>query len=55
VSGPGDPALPLLRPVALGWRLASMRPGDVIVEPPLLVPGEVGGEALGLAAAAAAC
>jgi hypothetical protein len=32
-----------------------MRPGEVIVEPPLLVPGEVRGEALGLAATPAAC
>src|SRR5689334_6486674 len=64
---PGEPALPLIRPVAFGWRLTSALPGAVIVEPPTDVPGELLvmeppmplelGEALGLPAAtcAAAC
>lgn len=50
---PGEPALPLMRPVAFGTRLASLLvPGDVIVEPPLvappLTPDPEPGEALGL-------
>lgn len=50
---PGEPALPLMRPLAFGWRLASLLvPGEVIVEPPLvappLTPEPEPGEALGL-------
>jgi hypothetical protein len=50
---PGEPALPLMRPLAFGCRLASLLvPGEVIVEPPLLAPPPTPepepGEALGL-------
>jgi hypothetical protein len=61
---PGEPALPLMRPLVFGSRLTSVLPGAVIVEPPIEVPGELLvmeplelGEALGLPAptCAAAC
>ena len=50
---PGEPALPLMRPLAFGCRLASLLvPGEVIVEPPLvappLTPDPEPGEALGV-------
>jgi hypothetical protein len=35
VFEPGEPGLPLMRPLAFGWRLASELPGLVTVEPPL--------------------
>ena len=52
-SVPGEPALPLIRPLAFGTRLASLLvPGEVIVEPPLVAPPPAPkpepGEALGL-------
>lgn len=36
---PGEPALPLMRPLAFGTRLTSLLPGAVITEPPTDVPG----------------
>src|SRR5882762_4835123 len=38
---PGEPALPLMRPLAFGTRLTSLLPGAVITEPPTEVPGEL--------------
>ena len=38
---PGEPALPLIRPLAFGARFTSVLPGAVITEPPTEVPGEL--------------
>src|SRR2546426_8374664 len=53
---PGEPAEPEMRPLAFGWRLASLLPGLVMTEPPTLGPGEALGLLPGEATApAAAC
>ncbi|PYM22608.1 MAG: hypothetical protein DMD78_14165 [Candidatus Rokuibacteriota bacterium] len=59
-TAPGEPALPLMRPLAFGTRLTSVLPGAVITEPPTEVPGELlvmepPAPALPVAAWAAAC